>query len=116
MFHVLLNNMPVIADLDIYSRVGKAVAYDEVVPFSVDRGQLFVSDGSVDFDGTLSIQFMKVSRDKKFSRGGGGGSELPKIEGGRLVSRLCRVELIIAISGGRNRGCIAPLLPLEKPG
>lgn len=63
--------MPVIADLDIYSRVGKAVAYDEVVPFSVDRGQLFVSDGSVDFDGTLSIQFMKVSRDKKFSRGGG---------------------------------------------
>lgn len=61
MFHVLLNNMPVIADLDIYSRVGKAVAYDEVVPFSVDRGQLFVSDGSVEFDGTLSIQFMKVS-------------------------------------------------------
>lgn len=53
--------MPVITDLDIYSRVGKAVAYDEVVPFSVDKGQLFVSDGSVDFDGTLSIQFMKVS-------------------------------------------------------
>ena len=106
--------MPVIADLDIYSRVGKAVAYDEVVPFSVDRGQLFVSDGSVDFDGTLSIQFMKVSRDKKIFKGG--GSELPKIEGGRLVSRLSRVELIIAISGGRNGGCIAPLLPLEKPG
>lgn len=48
-------------ELDIYSRVGKAVAYDEVVPFSVDKGQLYVSDGSVDFDGTLSIQFMKVS-------------------------------------------------------
>lgn len=48
-------------DLDIYSRVGKAVAYDEVVPFSVDKGQLYVSDGSVDFDGTLSIQFMKAS-------------------------------------------------------
>ena len=60
-FNVLLNDMPVITNLDIYARVGKAVAHDEVVPFAVEGGRLSVVDGSADFDGTLSIQFAKAS-------------------------------------------------------
>ena len=59
-FNVLLNGMPVITDLDIFSKVGKAVAHDEVVQFSVEGAKLFVSEGSTNFDGTLSIQFAKV--------------------------------------------------------
>lgn len=61
MFNVVLNGLPVITNLDIYSRVGKAAAYDEVVQFSVVEGQLYVPDGSVGFDGMLSIQFTKAS-------------------------------------------------------
>ena len=61
MFDVVLNGVPVIRDLDIFARVGKAVAHDEVVPFSVESQQLSVRDSTTDFDGTLSIQFAKVS-------------------------------------------------------
>ena len=60
-FDVVLNGVPVIQDLDIFARVGKAVAYDEVVSFTVERDQLSVRDSTVDFDGSLSIQFAKVS-------------------------------------------------------
>ena len=58
---MVLNGVPVIQDLDIFARVGKAVAHDEVVPFTVEGQQLSVRDATIDFDGTLSIQFAKVS-------------------------------------------------------
>ena len=65
-FDVLLNGLPVIQDLDIFARVGKAVAHDEVVPFTVEGQQLSVRDATVDFEGTLSIQFAKVSYNNVF--------------------------------------------------
>ena len=58
---MLLNGLPVITNLDIYARVGKAAAHDEIVPFTLEGGMLTVLDGSVEFDGTLSIQFAKAS-------------------------------------------------------
>ena len=56
-----MNGVTVIADLDIYARVGKAVAHDELVPFVVQGHQLSVGDNVIDFDGTLTIQFAKAS-------------------------------------------------------
>ncbi len=57
---VLNQQHTVVSDLDIFSRVGKAVAHDEVVPFSVEGGQLTVGEESSDFDDTLNIEFSKV--------------------------------------------------------
>jgi hypothetical protein len=62
-FDVVLNGVPVIQDLDIFARVGKAMAHDEVVPFTVEGQQLSVRDATIDFDGTLSIQFAKGPAD-----------------------------------------------------
>ena len=59
-FDVVLNGVPVISDLDIFARVGKAVAHDEVVPLTVEGDQLSVWDSVIEFDGSLSIQFAKV--------------------------------------------------------
>lgn len=63
-FDVMLNHQhPVVHDLDIFAKVGKAVAHDEVVSFSVENGQLTVGEDSSDFDGTLNIEFSKGSAD-----------------------------------------------------
>lgn len=59
-FDVVLNGLPVITNMDIYSRAGKAMAHDEVVQFSLEGDQLFVNGDSTAFDGILSIQFAKV--------------------------------------------------------
>ncbi len=57
---VLNQQHTVVPGLDIFSRVGKAAAHDEVVPFTVEGGQLTVGDESSDFDGNLNIEFSKV--------------------------------------------------------
>lgn len=62
MFHVIVNGVTVIADLDIYARVGKAVAHDEVITFTVQDQQLSVANEIVNFDGTVIIQFAKASK------------------------------------------------------
>ena len=60
-FDVVLNRQHmVLPRLDIFAKVGKAAAHDEVVPFSIDSGQLHVMGESSDFDGTLSVEFAKV--------------------------------------------------------
>lgn len=42
-FDVVLNNdHSIVSDLDIYAMVGKGVAYDEVIPFSITDGMLRV--------------------------------------------------------------------------
>ena len=61
-FDVVLNHQhTVLPNLDIFARVGKAAAHDELVPFSVEKGQLMVGEESSDFDGTLNIEFAKVT-------------------------------------------------------
>ena len=59
---MVLNGVPVIRNLDIFARVGKAVAHDEVVAFSLQDEELVVGEEATPFDGTLSIQFAKVRR------------------------------------------------------
>ncbi len=61
MFNVILNSQHYVSrDLDIFDRVGRGVAYDEVVPFSVRDGSLGVFGETSEFDGTLVIEFAKV--------------------------------------------------------
>lgn len=56
-----LNDLIGISDLDIFSSVGKAAAHDVVLPFSIRDGQLSVEGETSDFDGTLSVEFAKVT-------------------------------------------------------
>jgi len=63
-FNVVLNDDHVVVDhLDIFSVAGLGVAHDEVVPFKVKDGMLYVKDSSSEFDGILNIQFVKLHRD-----------------------------------------------------
>ena len=50
-----------VPNLDIFAKVGKAAAHDELIPFTVENGQLLVGEDASDFDGTLNIEFSKVS-------------------------------------------------------
>ena len=61
--------MDAISNLDIFSRAGPSTAHDELLPFSVSGGRLFLGDSEGDvpdgpstaFNGKLHIEFVKVS-------------------------------------------------------
>lgn len=60
-FDVVLNKRhKVVSDLDIFARVGKAAAYDEVTRFQILNGELIVQEDTSSFKGTLSVEFSKV--------------------------------------------------------
>ena len=60
-FDVRLNNEHVVVrDLDIFGKVGKAMAHDEYIPFTINDGMLEVQGERSPFHGTLSIEFVKV--------------------------------------------------------
>ena len=65
-FDVVLNSHhTVVSNLDIFNLVGKGVAHDEVIPFTIKDGRLEVFGDSSEFDGTLVIEFAKVLLHKK---------------------------------------------------
>ena len=60
-FDIVLNKQhTAIKGLDIFAKVGRAVAHDEIIPFSVQGDQFFVGKESSDFDGTVAVEFSKV--------------------------------------------------------
>lgn len=60
-FDVVLNKRhTVVSDLDIFARVGRAAAYDEITKFQILDGELIVLDETSNFKGTLSVEFSKV--------------------------------------------------------
>ena len=60
-FDVRLNNEHlVVRDLDIFGKVGKAMAHDEYIPFTINDGMLEVQGERSPFHGILSIEFVKV--------------------------------------------------------
>ena len=64
MFDIRLNDEhTVINNLDIFSKVGKAMAHDEYVPFEIRNGMLEVQGEKSHFGGTLSVDFVKVKHD-----------------------------------------------------
>ena len=63
-FDIVLNKRhKVVSNLDIFAKVGKAIAHDEVTRFTIENGQLLVGDQVSDFDGTLTVEFSKVRID-----------------------------------------------------
>ena len=50
-----------VSNLDIFAKVGKAIAHDEVTRFTIENGQLLVGDQVSDFDGMLTVEFSKVN-------------------------------------------------------
>ena len=70
-FDVVINNhFTVASNLDIFAQVGRAVAYDLIVPFAVRDGQLIINDETSDFDGTLVVEFSKVRKAPQKGREG----------------------------------------------
>jgi len=64
-FDVVLNgDHTIVADLDIFDQVGRGVAYDEYVPFSVSNGKLIYLEEESDIrGGKIRVEFIKGYRD-----------------------------------------------------
>ncbi|XP_070572974.1 malectin-like [Ptychodera flava] len=63
-FDVVLNEQhTVVAELDIYDKVGRGTAHDEIVPFTITRGKLKVQGEVSTFSGSLLVEFIKGYRD-----------------------------------------------------
>ena len=58
-FDIAINDETVIKNLDIYDKVGHAVAYDEVVPFQISNGKLIINGMSKEFNNEIRIDFLK---------------------------------------------------------
>lgn len=64
-FDVVLNgDHTIIADLDIFDHVGRGVAHDEYIPFSVSKGRLLYNEEESDIrGGKIRVEFIKGYRD-----------------------------------------------------
>lgn len=64
-FDVMLNGRHTVTDgLDIYHRVGRGTAHDEVIPFSVKNGELRIGDEhSQVLGGKIPVEFIKGEKD-----------------------------------------------------
>lgn len=59
-FDVHINNLVAVKQLDIYDKVGKGVAHDEYIPFTVSKGHLHFESQFIAFSGSLRVDFVKV--------------------------------------------------------
>ncbi|CAG5131675.1 unnamed protein product [Candidula unifasciata] len=64
-FDVVLNGEhTIVSELDIFSRVGRGVAHDEIIPFSIRGGKLHVNDETSQIDGNkILLEFIKGDLD-----------------------------------------------------
>jgi hypothetical protein len=90
-FDVVLNDRyEVIKNLDIFSKVGRGTAHDEVIPFQIRNQQIIIADRISEFNGKLVINLKRGSHDN------------PKI------------NAFYIMKGGPED--VPPLAPLEMPG
>ena len=59
-FDVALNDIVVVKDLDIFGKVGRGVAHDEVVPFQIRKNKIIIDGKTYPFDGEIRVDFIKV--------------------------------------------------------
>lgn len=51
----------IVADLDIFDKVGRGVAHDEYISFSVQNGRLYYNEEESDIrGGKIRVEFIKV--------------------------------------------------------
>ncbi|XP_064461226.1 malectin-B-like [Ornithodoros turicata] len=63
-FDVVLNGQhTIVSDLDIFSKVGKGVAYDEHVAFSIKGNKLHINGEESTHDGKIKVEFIKGYKD-----------------------------------------------------
>jgi len=61
-FDVVLNGQITVVDsLDIFAKVGRGVAHDEIIPFGIHNNQLRYGTETAPFTGKLVIEFVKVT-------------------------------------------------------
>lgn len=89
-FDVVLNGEhTVVSDLDIFAQVGKGVAHDEYIYFTISRGRLFYKEEESEIRGDkIRVEFIKGYRDN------------PKVN-----------ALLLLKGAGKNHPRLPPLLP-----
>lgn len=60
MFDVALNDAVVVRDLDIFEKVGRGVAHDEIIPFQVRQNKIIINGKSSPFNSEIKVEFVKV--------------------------------------------------------
>lgn len=50
-----------VSDLDIFAKVGRGVAHDEYITFTVKGNKLIVNEEESEHDGKIRVDFIKVS-------------------------------------------------------
>ncbi|RUS80689.1 hypothetical protein EGW08_011555 [Elysia chlorotica] len=67
-FDVVLNGEhTIVSELDIFAKVGRGVAHDEIVPFTIRNGKLKVNGETSQIDGNeVAIEFIKGDLDNPF--------------------------------------------------
>lgn len=61
-FDVSLNDAIVIKDLDIFEKVGRGVAHDEMVPFQVRQNKIIINGKGSPFNSEIRVEFLKVNQ------------------------------------------------------
>jgi hypothetical protein len=62
-FDVALNDDIVVRDLDIFGKVGRGVAHDEIIPFQVRQNRLIVNGKGSNFNNEIKVEFVKTEKD-----------------------------------------------------
>lgn len=64
-FDIILNgDHTVVSDLDIFDKVGRGIAHDEYVPFTIQNGKFYYNDDESDIaGGKIRVEFIKGYRD-----------------------------------------------------
>lgn len=64
-FDVVLNgDHTIVTDLDIFDKVGRGVAHDEYIPFTIKKGKLYYNEEESDIrGGKIRVEFIKGYRD-----------------------------------------------------
>ena len=60
MFDISLNDVIVVKDLDIFDKVGRGVAHDEIIPFKIKSNKLIIEDKTIPFNNEIRVEFIKV--------------------------------------------------------
>ncbi|GIY75449.1 malectin [Caerostris darwini] len=63
-FDVTLNGVhTIISDLDIFAKVGKGVAFDEYIAFTIKGNKMIINKEESEHDGKIRVEFIKGYRD-----------------------------------------------------
>lgn len=63
-FDIVLNGEHTVVDeLDIFAKVGRGVAHDEMLPFSIKNGKLKVNGETSQINGKITVEFIKGDAD-----------------------------------------------------